>query len=207
MRAALYACDTRSRDRDRELIPQLLYLRDFAGVRGWDVHDEYVDCARVNDLGSRTEWRRLLDDGAQLGFSLVVVFRLGRAFRSVKHMHETLAVWDLQRIALVVPPRAGDADSAEQSAVTIGSLACLGESVMAGGANRLFAPSTDDRAERPRIGRPLVTSRPRWAERWAEVRSDLNGGCLSHAEAARRLGCGHATLLRLLKAEAETAGS
>ena len=49
-----------------------------------------------------------------------------------------------------------------------------------------------------RIGRPPVTARTGFRE-WAEIQVELEEGLISHSEAARRLGCGYATLLRLLQ--------
>lgn len=62
-----------------------------------------------------------------------------------------------------------------------------------------------DRARRQgkHIGRPLVTARPGFAERWATVRADLEAGRLSRSQACRRLGIGYATLLRLLRADSK----
>lgn len=66
-------------------------LRDFAKAPGWEVHCEYVARAPANDLLHRSEWRRLLEDAARRRFSPVPVFKPDRAFRSVNHMHDTLA--------------------------------------------------------------------------------------------------------------------
>lgn len=89
MRVALYArVSTNDRDQDPET--QLVALRDFAAAQGWEVAREYVDHAPANDPGHRTAWRELLDDAARRRFALVAVFKLDRAFRSVKHMHDTL---------------------------------------------------------------------------------------------------------------------
>jgi DNA invertase Pin-like site-specific DNA recombinase len=54
--------------------------------------------------------------------------------------------------------------------------------------------------ESRRVGRPPITARDGFAERWAAVRADLDAGRISRSEAARRLDCGYATLLRLLEA-------
>ena len=70
-------------------------MRDFCTAQSWEVFDEYVDYAPANDLAHRTRWRDLLDDAAKRKFSVVLVFKLDRAFRSVKHMHDTLAAWEL----------------------------------------------------------------------------------------------------------------
>ncbi len=56
---------------------------------------EYVDRASARDLAHRAAWRELLDDCAKRRCRVVVVFKLDRAFRSVKDMHDTLATWEL----------------------------------------------------------------------------------------------------------------
>ena len=94
MKVALYArVSTSDKDQDPEM--QLLALRDFIAAQGWELYREYVDKASANDLAHRTQWRELLDDAARRHFSVVVVFKLDRVFRSVKHMHDTLAAWEM----------------------------------------------------------------------------------------------------------------
>ena len=43
---------------------------------------------------SRRSWRELQDDAAKRRFQAVVVWNLDRAFRSVKHMNDTLPAWE-----------------------------------------------------------------------------------------------------------------
>jgi len=52
------------------------------------------------------------------------------------------------------------------------------------------------------IGRRPVTARPGFPEKWDAVRTELQAGRISRSEAARRLECGYATLLRLLSVTA-----
>ena len=94
MKVALYARVSTS-DKDQDPATQLMPIRDFVAANGWTVHREYVDRAPANDLAHRTEWRDLLDDGAKRRFKAVLVFKLDRAFRSVKDMHDTLSTWDV----------------------------------------------------------------------------------------------------------------
>ena len=54
-----------------------------------------MDTAPANDPAHWVQWRQLLDGVARRRFSLVLLFKLDRAFRSVKHMHDTLAAWEL----------------------------------------------------------------------------------------------------------------
>ncbi len=98
MKVAIYA-RVSTCDKEQNTETQLLPLRDFCTAQGWDVHREYVDQAPANDLLHRVQWRRLLDDAARRKFSVVLVFKLDRAFRSVKHMHDTLAAWELVGVA------------------------------------------------------------------------------------------------------------
>ena len=93
MRVAIYARVSTS-DKDQNIDTQLLPLRDFCLGQGWEVFKEYVDQAPANDLAHRIALRELLDDAAKRRFSAVLVFKLDRAFRSVKHMHDTLSLWE-----------------------------------------------------------------------------------------------------------------
>ena len=94
MRVALYARVSTS-DRDQNVDTQLMPLRDFCATQGWQIIAEYVDHAPANDQAHRISWRDLLDGAAKKKFSVVLVFKLDRAFRSVKHMHDTLAAWEV----------------------------------------------------------------------------------------------------------------
>ena len=94
MRVAIYARVSTS-DKNQDPETQLLPLREFVQAQGWNTFNEYVDYAPANDVAHRLQWRRLLDDAAKKKFSIVLVFKLDRAFRSVKHMHDTLATWEL----------------------------------------------------------------------------------------------------------------
>ena len=94
MKVALYArISTSYKDQDPET--QLLALRDYCQANDWQVVKEYVDTASARDLAHRKAWRELLDDCTKRRCKVVLVFKLDRAFRSVKDMHDTLATWEL----------------------------------------------------------------------------------------------------------------
>ena len=94
MKIAIYArVSTSEKEQDPET--QLMPMRDLCTAQGLEIYDEYKDHAPGNDLAHRVKWRDLLDDAAKKKFTMVLVFKLDRAFRSVKHMHDTLAAWDL----------------------------------------------------------------------------------------------------------------
>ena len=100
MRVALSARVSTS-DKDQDPETQLMPLRDFCLSQGWEVIGEYVDFAPANDLAHRTSWRKLLDDAAKKRFSVVLVFKLDRSFRIVKHMHETLTAWEIVGVSSI----------------------------------------------------------------------------------------------------------
>lgn len=92
MKVGLYArVSTTDRDQDPEV--QLAALRRHCELQQWSIFEEYVDKAPARDLYHRDAWRRLLDDAASRKFQAVFVFKLDRAFRSVKHMHDALDAW------------------------------------------------------------------------------------------------------------------
>ena len=94
MKVAVYArVSTRDRDQDPET--QLMALRDYCHSKGWIIVEEFVDEAPARDLNQRVGWHKLLDQAAKRQFKAVVVWKLDRAFRSVKDMHDTLHAWEL----------------------------------------------------------------------------------------------------------------
>ena len=196
VRVAAYARVSTS-DRDQNPETQLLALRDFARSQGWEIVGEFVDRAPANDPLHRTEWRRLLDAGARAHFQAVLVFKLDRAFRSVKHMHDTLGVWEAQGIGFVSAREGFDTRTA-LGRLLLNLLASLAEFELEVLSERVRAGMDRARGEGVHIGRPPVTARPGFAERWRGVRADLDAGRISRGEAARRLNCGYASLPRLL---------
>ena len=98
MKVPLYA-RVSTADKDQNPETQLVHLRDFCQAQGWEVYKEYIDTASALDVAHRIAWRNLLDDAAKRKFVIVLVFKLDRAFRSVKHMHDTLYTWETLGIA------------------------------------------------------------------------------------------------------------
>jgi len=94
MRITLYARIS-TRDKDKNPETQLLCLRQFVSQHSdWQVTHTYIDQASANDLLHRTRWKHLQDAAVKRQFDAVPVFKLGGAFRSVKHIYDTLDVWD-----------------------------------------------------------------------------------------------------------------
>ena len=92
MKVALYArVSTDDKNQDPET--QLYALREFCKKAEWEIVKEYVDKARAKDFKRRTAWLELLKDARHRNFKAVLVFRLDRAFRSVRECTNTVQEW------------------------------------------------------------------------------------------------------------------
>ena len=196
MNVALYARVSTS-DKEQDPETQLIQLRDYCAAHGWQVVGEYVDFAPANDFAHRTGWRRLLDDAAKRKFSVVLVFKLDRAFRSVKHMHDTLAVWEIVSVSFKSIREQFDTTTA-LGRLLLNLLAALAEFELEMIRERVKAGMDRARRQGKRIGRPKVTERRGFSGRFEAVSERLGNGDISRRQAARELGIGYATLKRLL---------
>lgn len=98
MKAGLYArVSTEDKNQDPET--QLYALRQFCKTAGWEVYREYLDKARAKDYVKRRQWQQLQRDARQQKFKVVLVFRLDRAFRSVRECVNCLEDWHERGIA------------------------------------------------------------------------------------------------------------
>ncbi len=199
MRVAIYARVSTS-DKEQNVETQLLPLRDFCLTQGWEVYREYVDQAPANDLAHRIAWRQLLDDAARRRFSVVLVFKLDRAFRSVKHMHDTLAAWEMVGVSFKSLKEQFDTSTA-LGRLLLNLLAALAEFELELIRERVKAGMDRARRQGHRIGRPKVTDRKGFNKRFGDILERLNGGAISRRQAAIELGIGYATLKRLLDAK------
>ena len=199
MRIAIYARVSTS-DKDQEPETQLMPLRDYCIAQGLEVYDEYVDYASANDLARRVQWRRLLDDAAKRRFKMVLVFKLDRGFRSVKHMHDTLSAWELVGVSFNSLTEQFDTSTA-MGRLILNLLAALAEFELELIRERVKAGMERARRQGKRIGRPKVTDRRGFKNRFGAVLERLRSGELSRRKAAIELDIGYATLKRLLDAQ------
>ena len=199
MRVAIYARVSTS-DKDQEPETQLMPLRDFCEAQDWDVYGEYVDRASANDQAHRIEWRRLQDDAAKKRFTVVLVFKLDRAFRSVKHMHDTLAAWEMVGVSFKSSREQFDTSTA-LGRLLLNLLASLAEFELELIRERVKAGMDRARRQGKRIGRPKVTDRRGFKNRFGAILERLRAGDISRRKAAKELNIGYATLKRLLDAE------
>ena len=148
----------------------------------------------------------MLDDTAKRRFPIVLVFKLDRAFRSVKHMHDTLAAWELVGVSFVSVREQFDTSTAI-GRLMLNMLASIAEFELELIRERVKAGMDRARRQGRRIGRPRVADRRGFNRRFGAILERLQAGDLSRRKAARELGIGYATLKRLLDARAaETVG-
>ena len=199
-RVCLYARISTS-DKDQDPETQLMALRDYCRANDWQVVKEYVDAASARDLAHRTAWRELLDDCAKRKCKVVVVFKLDRAFRSVKDMHDTLAVWELLGIEFRSLREQFETSTAV-GRLLLNLLAAVAEFELEMIRERVKAGMDRARRQGKRIGRPSVMDRRGFKKRLGAVLERLNAGHISRREAATELGIGYATLKRLIDVQA-----
>jgi len=195
MRIALYA-RVSTRDKDQNPETQLLRLREFVSQHAdWQVTHTYIDQASANDLLHRIGWKRVQDAAVKRQFDAVLVFKLDRAFRSVKHMHDTLAIWDALPVGFLSAQEGFDTTTA-LGRLLLNLLASLAEFELEIIRERVKAGMDRAKQEGKAIGRPPITTHP---EKWARVQAAVaavEAGDLSYRKAAQQFGVSVSTIQR-----------
>ena len=89
MKAAIYARVSTTNGQDPEM--QLRELREYCERRGWKIAGEYVDVGVSGSKDSRPELNRLMQAAQQREFDAVLVWKLDRFGRSLRHLVNALA--------------------------------------------------------------------------------------------------------------------
>jgi DNA invertase Pin-like site-specific DNA recombinase len=92
MRAGLYARVSTLNGQHPEM--QLVELREYSSRRGWEITSEYVDEGVSGSKESRPELNRLMADAHRRKFDIVLVRKIDRFGRSLKHLVTALADLD-----------------------------------------------------------------------------------------------------------------
>src|SRR5437868_1066420 len=99
-RAAVYARVSTSKGaQDPEM--QLREIREYASRRGFEIIDEYVDLGISGLSESRPAINRLMADAGRRKFDAVLVWKLDRFGRSLKHLVNALAELDALGISFI----------------------------------------------------------------------------------------------------------
>src|SRR6267154_2267372 len=100
MRTALYArVSTSDKGQDPEM--QLRELREHCQRRGWEIVGEYVDVGVSGSKDSRPELNKLVADAKRRKLDAVLVWKLDRFGRSLKHLVNALAEFESLGIAFI----------------------------------------------------------------------------------------------------------
>jgi hypothetical protein len=99
-RVALYArVSTLNGQQHPEM--QLSELREYASRRGLPIHEEYVDQGVSGSKESRSALNRLMSDAQRCRFDAVLVWKIDRFGRSLKHLVNSLADLSARGISFV----------------------------------------------------------------------------------------------------------
>ena len=99
MRVGLYARVSTLNGQSPEM--QLGELREYALRRGWKIFREYVDVGISGSKESRPKLNELVSDAHQRKIDAVVVWKVDRFGRSLKHLVNALADLDSYGVAFV----------------------------------------------------------------------------------------------------------
>lgn len=99
MRVALYARVSTLNGQHPEM--QVAELREYAVRRGWEVTGEYVDEGVSGAKESRPALNRLMADAHRRRFAVLLVWKVDRFGRSLRHLVNALADLDALGIAFV----------------------------------------------------------------------------------------------------------
>jgi DNA invertase Pin-like site-specific DNA recombinase len=155
VRVAIYArVSTTSHGQDAGL--QTGELRQFAEARGWRLADEYVDSGVSGSKDSRPELNRLMADAKRRKFDVVLVWKLDRFGRSLRHLVNALAEFESLGIAFVSLSDNLDLSTASGRLMfnIIGAMAEFERELI---RERVKAGMKNAKAKGARIGRPRVT--------------------------------------------------
>jgi putative DNA-invertase from lambdoid prophage Rac len=187
-------------DKDQNPLTQLMPLREFVNVQGWQVFSEYEDQASATDLAHRTQWRLLLEDASKRRFDLLLVWRMDRAFRSVLDAATTLErlrTWGIGLRSYSEPWLDTTSPFGEALYYITVAYAQLERGIL---RERVKAGMERAKKQGHKIGRPKVTGRRGFKEHFGTILERLQNNSLSRRKAAKELGIGYATLKRLLDA-------
>src|SRR5664280_1034333 len=98
-RVALYARVSTLNNQDPEM--QLAELREYAGRRGWQIVEEFTDQGVSGCKESRPSLNRLMSDACRRRFDAVLVWKIDRFGRSLKHLVTALADLDAYGVAFI----------------------------------------------------------------------------------------------------------
>ena len=194
MKTALYARVSTLNGQDPEM--QLRELREYAARRGWDIADEYTDHGVSGSRDSRPELNRLMADAQQRRFDAILVWKVDRFGRSLRHLVNALA--ELGALGVAFVSLRDNLDLSTPSGrlmfAVIGAMAEFERSLI---QERVKAGLSNARAKGQQLGRPQ-----RIVHRESILQMKAEG--LSIRQIAERIGIGYGTVRARLAGELKT---
>ena len=198
MPAALYA-RVSTVDKDQDPDTQLLFMRRYCNAHNIAVYKEYVDKASAKDLRRRKSWRQLLDDAVRNRFDTVLCWKLDRMFRSVKHMHDSLEVFENLEIRMISTSQDINTDSA-MGRLMLNMLALLAEFETDQLSERVRASQEARKEKGLPYARPRVEDLdPGLTGKLEEMYRKLAGSEETISSAAKQLGISRSVMSRRYK--------
>ena len=193
MRTALYArVSTSDKGQDPEM--QLRELREHCERRGWTIVGEYIDVGVSGSKDSRPELNRLMADAHRRKLDAVLVWKLDRFGRSLKHLVNSLAEFESLGIAFISLKESLDLTT-PAGRLMFGIISAMAEFERDLIRERVRAGISNRRAKGFRVGRkPIVLD----AGRLATMRSEG----LTIREIALALDCSRSLVHKTLSEQA-----
>jgi DNA invertase Pin-like site-specific DNA recombinase len=186
MKAALYARVSTTNGQDPTM--QTRELKEYCERRGWKIVGEYVDCGVSGSKESRPELNRLMQAAKQREFDAVLVWKLDRFGRSLRHLVNALA--ELEALGVTFVSLKDNLDLSTPAGrlmfQIIGAMAEFERSLI---AERVRAGLRNARAKGKKLGRP------RKAVDRTKIATLRSQGC-GWKKIAAQLGVGVGTVLR-----------
>lgn len=184
MRTAIYARVSTLNGQDPEM--QLREMREYVARRSWEIIDEYTDHGISGSRESRPALNRLMADAQQRKFDAVLVWKVDRFGRSLRHLVNALA--ELGALGVAFVSLRDNLDLSTPSGrlmfAVIGAMAEFERSLI---QERVKAGLRNARAKGQQLGRPYrVVDRNRILQLQAEG--------VSLRQIAKLLGIGYGTV-------------
>lgn len=189
-RIALYArVSTSGGHQDPEM--QVRELREYAERRGWEITETYTDTGVSGSKDSRPALNRLMADACQRRFDAVLVWKLDRFGRSLRHLVNSLA--ELEALGVAFVSLRDNLDLSTPSGrlmfQIIGAMAEFERALI---QERVKAGLRNAKAKGKRLGRPRANVSE------AQI-ADLRNSGASWRRVAKKLGVGVGTAYRLAR--------
>jgi DNA invertase Pin-like site-specific DNA recombinase len=181
---ALYARVSTLNNQDPEM--QLSELREYAGRRGWQIVEEFTDQGVSGCKESRPALNRMMADACRRRFDAILVWKIDRFGRSLKHLVNALA--ELAALGVAFISLRDNLDlSTPSGRLTFQIIGAMAEFERALIQERVRAGLRNARNKGTRLGRPRVIVD---ASRIASLREQ--GHSWSQITAEMRIGKGTA---------------